>query len=133
MGEQLPPTPSIKIEEVRENILLSRREVLFTLLHGGGATPDRWMVRQALAKLLRAPIDCVVVKSLLTRAGSHKTIGHAHVYESSEEALKIEPRHIYVRNLPPEERAKVLRAAKEARKAKAEKSGAGSRRGGKGG
>ncbi|MEM4699459.1 MAG: hypothetical protein QXT74_00735 [Candidatus Nezhaarchaeales archaeon] len=129
-----PHPASIKIEEVRENPLLNRKEVLFTLLHEGGATPDRWTVRQTLSQLLKAPLDCVIVKRLSTRAGSCRTSGHAHVYETKEEAAMVEPRHIYVRNLPPEERAKVAKVAKEAKKeAEGRRGVKGGKKGGKGG
>jgi len=116
MAEQASPRPSLKIEETWENPLLSRREVYFTVIHEGMGTPDRWMIRQTLAELFKASVDCVIVKSLLTRAGSYRTKGHAHIYENKEELLRIEPRHIYIRNLPPKERAEALKALKEAKK-----------------
>ena len=116
MAEQGSARPSLKIEDVWENPLLSRREVSFTVIHEGAGTPDRWTIRQTLAELFKAPVDCVIVKSLLTRARSYRTKGHAHIYESREELLKVEPRHIYIRNLPPEERAEALKALKEAKR-----------------
>ena len=116
MSEQGSARPSLKVEDVRENPLLSRREVFFTVVHEGAGTPDRWMIRQALAELFKAPVDCVIVKSLLTRARSYRTKGHAHIYDSREDLLRTEPRYIYIRNLPPDERAEALKALKEAKR-----------------
>lgn len=122
MGEQ-SPAASIRIDEVRENPLLNRKEVLFTLLHEGRSTPSRWTIRQSLAQLLKAPLDCVIVKSITTRTGAGKASGHAHVYENGEEAMRVEPRYVYVRNLPPEERTKVVKAAVEKAKKERPKKG----------
>lgn len=109
---------SLKVEEVQENPLLHRREVVFKVLHGEGGTPSRQLVRQLLAGLLKVPVDLVIVKELRTRARTGMTKGHAHVYRSREELLKVEPSYICLRNLPPQERAEALKKLKEA-KAKA--------------
>jgi len=106
---------SLKVEEVRDNPLLNRREVVFTILHGGSGTPSRWLVRQELAGWLKVPVDLVVVKALRTRARSGVTKGHAHVYRSQEELLKVEPSYINLRNLPPQERAEALKKLKGAK------------------
>ncbi|RLF16651.1 MAG: 30S ribosomal protein S24e [Thermoprotei archaeon] len=117
MAESLEELKSlIKIEEIKENPLLNRREVIFQIIHAGKGTPDRWSIRQVIASQLGVSVDCVLVKSLLTRARTHRTKGHAHVYNSPEELSKVEPKHLIIRNLPPEQRAEALKALKESRK-----------------
>ncbi|RLF11463.1 MAG: 30S ribosomal protein S24e [Thermoprotei archaeon] len=108
--------PSLKVEEIRENPLLNRREVLFTVFHEGAGTPDRWIIKKTIAEFLGVPVEHVIVKSLTTRARAWKTRGHAHVYDSKEELIKVEPRHLYIRNLPPEERAEALKALRGEKK-----------------
>ena len=111
MSEQLEELrSSIVFEGIRDNPLLNRREVDFLIVHMGRGTPDRWSVRQAIASQLGVPVDCVIVKSLNTRAGTNKTRGHAHVYYTPQDLSRVEPKHIVIRNLPPDQREEALKS-----------------------
>ena len=77
----------IEVLEEFYNPLLERREVRFQVKHPGSATPERFKVRQALREM-----------------------GICHIYENPENVKYLVPRHIYVKNLPPEERAKLKEA-----------------------
>jgi len=66
------------------------------------ATPRRSEVRREIAVLLKTDLDNVWVKRLETHTGTHKTVGLAHVYDSVEAAMRVEPEHTIARNKTPE-------------------------------
>jgi len=65
-------------------------------------TPLRLEVKKALAIELKVSDDLVFVKKMKTLTGTHTTVGFANVYESVEQAKRIEPEYILKRNNPPE-------------------------------
>ncbi len=88
----------VEIVAKRENPFLKRTEVRFKVSHPNEVTPGRAALREQLAKVLHATRDIVVVdfsRSEFGRAASH---GYAKVYKSKEDALKVERKHILVRN-----------------------------------
>jgi len=88
----------VEIVAKRENPFLKRTEVRFKVSHPNEMTPGRAALREQLAKVLHATRDIVVVdfsRSEFGRAASH---GYAKVYKSKEDALKVERKHILVRN-----------------------------------
>ena len=88
----------LEILAKRENLFLKRTEVRFKVLHPNEVTPGRSALREQLAKELHATRDVVIVdfsQSEFGRASSH---GYAKVYKSKEDALKVERKHILVRN-----------------------------------
>mgnify|MGYP000414239631 CR=1 FL=1 len=93
----------IRILKETENPLLKRREIVFEVQHPGGRTPTIAEAREAVSALKKAPVEAVYVKSLKSSSGKQSSIGEAHVYFSTEEA-RIEPMHVRVANLPPEEK-----------------------------
>ncbi|MCX8183171.1 MAG: hypothetical protein N3F08_01935 [Crenarchaeota archaeon] len=93
----------IRILKEVGNPLLKRMEILFEIPHPGGKTPTMAEAREAVSVLKRAPVEAVYVKSLKSISGRQSSIGEAHIYFSPEYA-KIEPMHVRVANLPPEEK-----------------------------
>lgn len=91
-----------KISSRRRNELLNRREIAFEILHERGGTPSRLEVREQLASMLGANIDCVFIKKMETKTGSGATIGEANIYDSVEQAKYTEPDYIISRNIPKE-------------------------------
>jgi len=55
-----------------------------------------------LAIELKESDDLVFIKKMKTLTGTHTTVGFANVYESVEQAKRIEPEYILKRNSPPE-------------------------------
>lgn len=86
---------------MRENPLIGRREVTFEVEEK--ATPSRADVRREIAVMLRADLDRVWVRRLVTKAGTHASVGVTHVYNDAAQALKTEPEHIIKRNQPKKE------------------------------
>ena len=88
----------LEIVAKRENPLLKRTEVRFRVLHPNEVTPGRAALREQLALVLHATRDIVVVDFSRSEFGRAASRGYAKVYKSKEDALKVERKHILVRN-----------------------------------
>jgi ribosomal protein S24E len=110
----------IKVHNEFYNPLLKRKEISLEIEHKGEGTPQRFDIRKKMASKLGAKIDNVFVTALETSTGLEKTVCSLQVYDDPRAASSTVPEHIAVRNLPPEERAKV----KEAKGTKTEKKAA---------
>ena len=107
----------IKISSDSYNPLLKRREIGLEIHHKGEGTPQRFDVRKRIASKLNTKIENVFVVSLDTTTGLQRTLCSLQIYDDPRTASSTVPEHIAVRNLPPEERAKI----REAKSAKVEK------------
>jgi ribosomal protein S24E len=93
----------VKIESIRDNPLLKRREVGFTIIQGPKEkTPERLEAKKALAVELKVGDDVVFVKRMNTKTGTNITQGVANVYQSVNQAKIVERKYILKRNSPPE-------------------------------
>jgi len=92
----------IKIVSQKENPLLKRKEVQFNVEHETGSTPPRQQVRRGVAAALKSNVDLVFIKKFETKTGTHMAVGTANLYDSIEQARRIEPESIVKRNVPPE-------------------------------
>lgn len=89
----------IKILTQKHNPLLKRREISFEVEHSDeGCTPSRLELRNSLTNMLKTRSDLLFVEKLGTRTGTTISIGEAHVYESPNQAILVEPEHIVTRN-----------------------------------
>jgi len=107
----------IKVSNEFYNPLLKRKEISLEIEHTGEGTPQRFDIRKRMAAKLNAKIENVFVVSLDAATGLQRSTCSLQVYDDPRVASSIVPEHIAVRNLSPEERAKV----KEAKAAKPEK------------
>ena len=93
----------IKIESAKDNPLLKRKEIDFTVIQGPREkTPERLEVKKALAAEMKVDDDVVFVKRMHTSTGTNITQGAANVYQKVEQAKLVEPEYIRKRNSPPE-------------------------------
>ncbi len=93
----------IKVESTKDNPLLKRKEVDFTIIQAPKEkTPQRLEVKKALADELKIGDDVVFVKRMHTKTGTNITQGIANVYQKAEQAKLVEPEYIRKRNSPPE-------------------------------
>jgi small subunit ribosomal protein S24e len=93
----------IKIDSTKENPLLKRKEVGFTIMQGPKEkTPQRLEVKKALAGEMGIGDEVVFVKRMKTKTGTSTTVGVANVYQSVNQAKLVEPEYIRKRNSPPE-------------------------------
>ncbi|MDR0373988.1 MAG: 30S ribosomal protein S24e [Nitrososphaerota archaeon] len=96
----------IKIESTKENPLLKRTEVGFTIVSGPKEkTPPRLEVKKAVAVEMRIGVDVVYIKRMRTKTGTSITEGIANVYQSVAQAKLVEPEYIQKRNNPQEKPA----------------------------
>jgi len=93
----------INIESTKDNPLLKRKEVVFTIISGPKEkTPQRLEVRKAVAIEMKISDEVVFVKRMHTKTGTNITQGDANVYQSVAQAKMVEPEYIRKRNSPPE-------------------------------
>jgi small subunit ribosomal protein S24e len=97
----------VKIVSEKKNPMLKRKEVDFTVEHGDtGSTPSRKDIRKAVAVALKTDENIVFLKKFETKTGTHTAVGLANVYDSLEQAKRVEPEYIVKRNIPPEPKPK---------------------------
>jgi small subunit ribosomal protein S24e len=101
----------IEIVSKKENELLDRTEVTFKALHPKEGTPQREVVREKLASMLKASKDRVIVDAMDSEFGKMETVGYAKVYKTKEAAMKFEREHVLVRNKLKEAVKKEKKAA----------------------
>ena len=90
---------NIEIIEDKENKLLNRRGVKFSVSHDG-ATPSREKIRKGLASFLKTKEELLVIDNMRSEFGKRETIGYAKVYESEQLVRELERPHILSRNFP---------------------------------
>ena len=88
----------ITITERKENPVLKREELTFTIEHEGENTPSREVIASKLAAIVNADKDRTILKKIRTQFGKHEAIGMANLYPTKEDAINIEPNHILKRN-----------------------------------
>ena len=88
----------IEIVSKKENQLLDRTEVTFKAAHPKEGTPQREVVREKIASMLKATKDRVIVDAMDSEFGRMETIGYAKVYKTKEAAMKYEREHVLIRN-----------------------------------
>ena len=101
-----------KIIKDRRNQLFSRREIEFEVIHPKSGTPDRFSIRKALASKVSSKLENVYVLEVLSATGTNRSVGKAGVYENPQIAERVLPRHLLIRNMPPEEREKAKQTEK---------------------
>jgi ribosomal protein S24E len=92
----------IKLETTKENPLLKRTEVGFTIVQGPKEkTPKRLEVKKAVAVEMKVGDEVVYIKRMRTKTGTSITHGAANVYQSVAQGKLVEPEYIQKRNSPP--------------------------------
>lgn len=104
------------------NPLIKRKEVKAEVFHQAAGTPDRFSLRKELALKLNEDLEKLYIIKMVTKTGTNKTICDIEVYDDKDTAKLIIPKHILIRNLPPEERKKALEEKEKKKKAKIEES-----------
>jgi len=100
----------LQIISQKENPLLKRKEIQFTVLHTQGKTPGRLDIKRSLASQLQVNEKLVFVKKMRTMTGTNTAVGDANAYETEAQAKLIEPAYIVKRNLPPEKPKEEVKA-----------------------
>jgi len=92
----------INIDSKRNNPLLNRTEVHFTIIHEGEKTPNRDLVRAELADKLNSKKEQIIVNYINPGFGKSVSTGYAKIYSSKDKIEDQERKHILKRNLPAE-------------------------------
>jgi len=106
----------IEIDSKKNNPLINRTEVRFTIRHKGESTPNREIVRSELAEKLNVKKEDVVVDNIHTSFGVQQIKGYAKIYNTVENAKGWERSHILERNKLIEKKAKKGEEKKAAEK-----------------
>ena len=88
----------IEIDSKRNNPLLNRTEIFFTIKHEGEGTPTRELIRSELADKLNVKKETIVVNTIDSSFGKQEITGYAKVYSSLVKAKDTERDHLLIRN-----------------------------------
>ena len=88
----------IEINSKKNNPLLNRTEVYFTIYHENERTTDRGIVKTELADKLNVKKENIVVSNIDTSFGVQRCTGYAKIYSSTDKAKFWEKDYILKRN-----------------------------------
>lgn len=88
----------IEIDSKKNNPLLNRTEIYFTIKHLGEKTPNREVIRAEIAEKINVKKEDVIVDSIHTTFGVQEITGYAKVYTSPDKLKGLEREHILIRN-----------------------------------
>jgi len=88
---------NIEVKRDWMNKLLNRRE-LDLIISYESSTPRRDEVRKLIAEKYGVEVERVIVEKLESMFGALKAKAHIHIYETVEDAKRIERRHILRRH-----------------------------------
>lgn len=88
----------IEIDSKRNNPLLKRTEIYFTIKHEGEGTPNREIIKSELAEKLNVKKESIIVSSIDSGFGIQQVSGYAKVYSSDKKTKDLEPDYILKRN-----------------------------------
>ena len=80
----------IEIDSKKNNPLLKRIEVYFTVKHNGEKTPNREIIRSELADKLNSKKENVIINILKSGFGKQETKGYAKIYFSLNNIKNLE-------------------------------------------
>ena len=88
----------IEIDLKKDNSLLNRTEIKFTVKHQGEKTPNREIIRSELAEKINAKKENIIIDHIDTVFGIQESYGYAKIYNPAKFAEEIERKHILKRN-----------------------------------
>ena len=103
-----------KVKQDTYNPLLGRKELSLDVEHENAGSPSRTSLREAIAAKYGTKAENVYVIEIDTKTGTQYSVCEVQVYDDSEVAKKLVPKHIQIRNLPSEERKKIREQSQKA-------------------
>ena len=88
----------IEINSEKNNRLLERKQVNFTVTHEDSKTPNRALLRSELASKLNEKQATIIIDYVKPLFGSYKSKCYAKIYPSLEKAKKYENKYLIKRN-----------------------------------
>ncbi len=102
----------LNIVDTFKNPYFNRTEYFIEINLSRSKTPSRAELRALLSKQLNWPEELLIIKRFRVEYGGLK--GYAEVFAyGDKESLKIEPKHILLKHLSKEERAKIIEEMKK--------------------
>jgi len=89
----------IEFKEEKENPLLARRDITFTIKQEGG-TPSLIEVKKQIAAKFNAPEELVIVSKIHQSFGKKASEGKASIYQDEDTLKKAVPAYLIKRNTP---------------------------------
>jgi len=111
----------IQIVEKLYNNLIKRKEYKIKVMHKTSGTPNRVEIRKKIAALESVDENLVFIKKVKTLFGTRHSYAIVNIYDNEEIANKFEPLYIKLRNLPKDEREKLIKEIKEKKRKKKSK------------
>jgi len=96
----------IEIDSKRNNPLLNRTEIYFTIKHKGEGTPNREIIRSELAEKLNVKKENIIVNTVHSSFGDQEISCYAKVYSSLTKSKDLERDYILRRNMLIEPKGK---------------------------
>lgn len=103
-----------KVKDEEYNPLLKRKEITLEIPTAGEPTPVRLDIRKSVAAKFGTKAENVIVRSVETGTGTDSAKCFVEIYDDPALVVRVVPRHIRNRNLPPEERVKKAKKQKKA-------------------
>ncbi|KAJ3075724.1 ribosomal 40S subunit protein S24B [Podochytrium sp. JEL0797] len=89
---------TLRTRKFLTNRLLSRKQMIVDVIHPGRPNVSHKELGEKLAKLYKSSEDCVFTFGFRTAFGGGKSTGFALVYDSLDEAKKVEPKYRLIRH-----------------------------------
>ncbi|MCL4345730.1 MAG: 30S ribosomal protein S24e [Candidatus Thermoplasmatota archaeon] len=89
---------NFKIVESKENKILKRKEIKYTLEYENSPTPSREVIKEIIARNTNSNKDLVIVDKNLQKTGLHLLEGYSKIYSKKEDAMLYEPDYELFRN-----------------------------------
>jgi small subunit ribosomal protein S24e len=88
----------IEINTKKNNPLLNRTEIRFTVKHQGEKTPNREIIKSEIAEKINAKKENIIIDFINSGFGIQESSGYAKIYSPAKIGEEIERKHILKRN-----------------------------------
>ncbi|TPX73227.1 hypothetical protein CcCBS67573_g05501 [Chytriomyces confervae] len=89
---------TIRTRKFLTNRLLNRKQMIVDVLHPGRPNVSHKELGDRLAKLYKSSEECIFTFGFRTAFGGGKSTGFALIYDSLDEAKKVEPKYRLIRH-----------------------------------
>ncbi|KJE49756.1 MULTISPECIES: 30S ribosomal protein S24e [Acidiplasma] len=89
---------NFNVESEKDNKLLHRKEIRYTMTFSSGITPSRDYIRDLLANYYKVNKELIIVDKNKQETGKDELKGYAKIYDKKENAMLYEPDYELIRN-----------------------------------
>ena len=89
---------NFKIVDSKENKILRRKEIKYTLEYENSPTPSREVIKEIISRNTNSNKELVIVDRNLQKTGLHLLQGYSKIYTKREDAMLYEPDYELFRN-----------------------------------